>query len=562
VTFSFARALASASLRRAGALTLFLCIIWVHGAQAAREAIASAHPLATQAGMQTLAKGGNAFDAAVAVAAALGVVEPFASGLGGGGFLLLHRESDGFEVMIDARETAPGKATPTLYLGADGKPIEKASMSGMKAAGIPGEPAALAWLAERYGRLPLSVSLAPAIRLARDGFATDERFTFVVGMRKALLQDNPQLAAVFLDRGQAPAPGFMIRQPKLASTLEALATRGRDGFYTGDIARNMVAAVQAGGGIWELDDLQRYKVIERVPQRLSYRGAKITCAPLPSAGGLTLAQTLQILERFALRELDSVQRIHLVAEALRRGYQDRGRYLGDPDFVQVPAWLATRTYADRRAANIDLKRATPSEALAAMGEGDNTSHFSVVDEAGNRVAATLSINLPFGAGVMAGDTGVVLNDEMDDFATAPNAENAYRLVGGANNLVQPHKRPLSSMTPTFVEDERGVLVLGTPGGSRIISMVLLGILDYVERPDRDIERIVSAPRYHHQYLPDRIEYEPGALPPATVEGLQALGHTVQEGRRRWGNMQAVYVERATGEASAHSDPRAKGGALF
>jgi len=543
-------------------MAFLLCIIWVHGAHAAREAIASAHPLATQAGMQTLAKGGNAFDAAVAVAAALGVVEPFASGLGGGGFLLLHREADGFEVMIDARETAPGKATPTMYVGADGKPMDKASVSGMKAAGIPGEPAALAWLAEHYGRLPLSVSLAPAIRLARDGFATDERFIFVVGMRKALIQDNPQLAAVFLDHGQAPAPGFMIRQPKLAGTLEALAARGRDAFYTGDIARNMVAAVQAGGGIWELDDLQRYKVVERAPQRFTYRGAKITCAPLPSAGGLTLAQTLQILERFALRELDSVQRIHLVTEALRRGYQDRARYLGDPDFVQVPTWLATHAYADRRAASIDLKRATASEALAAMAEGDNTSHFSVVDAAGNRVAATLSINLPFGAGVMAGDTGVVLNDEMDDFAIAPDVENAYRLVGGANNLVQPYKRPLSSMTPTFVEDERGVLVLGTPGGSRIISMVLLGILDYVERTDRDIERIVSAPRYHHQYLPDRIEYEPGALPAATVEGLRALGHTVQEGRRRWGNMQAVYVERATGEASGHSDPRAKGGALF
>jgi len=549
-------------VRRTGALVLFLCIAWAHGAHAAREAIASAHPLATQAGMQTLAKGGNAFDAAVAVAAALGVVEPYASGLGGGGFLLLHRESDGLEVMIDAREIAPGRASPTLYLGADGKPIEKASVAGMKSAAIPGTPAALAWLAERYGRLPLSVSLAPAIQLAREGFATDERFGFAAGLRKALVQENPQLASVFLDHGQTPAPGFIVRQPQLANTLEILAARGRDGFYTGEVARNMVAGVQAGGGVWELDDLQRYKVIERIPQHLTYRGAKITLAALPSAGGLTLAQALQILERFPLRELDPVQRIHLVAEALRRGYQDRARYLGDPDFVQVPPWLGTRAYADRRAASIDTKRATSSEALAAMAEGDNTTHFSVVDAGGNRVAATLSINLPFGAGGMAGDTGVVLNDVMDDFTIAPNTENAYRLSGGANNLLQPYKRPLSSMTPTFVEDERGTLVLGTPGGSRIISMVLLGILDYVERSDRDIERVVSAPRYHHQYLPDRIEYEPGVLPQASIEGLQALGHTVQEGRRRWGNMQAVYVDRASGEASAYSDPRGKGGALF
>ena len=512
--------------------------------------------------MQTLAKGGNAFDAAIAVAAALGVVEPYASGLGGGGFLLLHRAADGMEVMIDAREIAPGKASAAMFLDSAGKPVDKASVSGMKAAGIPGTPAALAWLSEHYGRLPLSVSLAPAIRLARDGFATDERFAFVVGWRKALMQDNAQLAGVFLDHGQAPAPGFMVRQTQLAHTLEVLAARGRDGFYTGEIARSMVTAVQASGGIWELDDLQSYQIVERIPQRFTYHGAKITCAALPSAGGLTLAQALQILEHFPLRELDPVQRIHLVAEALRRGYQDRARYLGDPDFVQVPPWLGTRAYADRRAASIDLKHATSSDSLAALGEGDNTTHFSVVDAAGNRVAATLSINLPFGAGVMAGDTGVVLNDEMDDFATAPDAENAYRLTGGANNLVQPHKRPLSSMTPTFVEDERGVLVLGTPGGSRIISMVLLGILDYVDRPDRDIERVVSAPRYHHQYLPDRIEYEPGAFPKEWVDALQAKGHVVQEGRRRWGNMEAVFVDRATGEAMAYNDPRGKGGALF
>jgi gamma-glutamyltranspeptidase / glutathione hydrolase len=553
---------AFASSRRSGAIFLLLLVACVPGAQAAREAIASAHPLATRAGMQVLAKGGNAFDAAVAVASALAVVEPYASGLGGGGFLLLHRESDGTDVMLDAREIAPGKASPALYLGADGKPVEKASVAGMKAAGIPGIPAALVWLAERYGRLSLSVSIAPAIGLAREGFAADERFAFVVGLRKNLVQDNPQLASVFLDHGQQPAPGFVVRQPQLANTLEMLAARGRDGFYAGEIARRMVAAVQVGGGVWELEDLQRYKVVERAAQRITYRGAKITCAALPSAGGLTLAQALQILERFPLRELDPAQRIHLVTEALRRSYQDRARYLGDPDFVEPPHWLGTRAYADRRASTIDLKRATSSETLSAMGEGDNTTHFSIVDAAGNRVAATLSINLPFGAGVMAGDTGVVLNDEMDDFAILPNTENAYHLVGGANNQVQPYKRPLSSMTPTFVEDERGVLVLGTPGGSRIISMLLLGILDYVDRPDRDIERLVSAPRYHHQYLPDRIEYEPGALPQPRIDALQALGHTVQEGRRRWGNMQAVYVERASGEASAYSDPRSKGGALF
>ena len=555
---------AYSSSRLTGAILSLVLLVFLHTpAQAAREAIASAHPLATEAGLKVLARGGNAFDAAVAVAAALAVVEPYASGLGGGGFFLLHRASDDFEVMIDARETAPAKARPDLYVGADGKADDKASMEGFKAAGVPGAPAGLAWLAQRYGRLLLSATLAPAIHLAREGFPTDARYAFVVGLREGMLKRNPETARVFLDNGRAPAPGFVLRQPELARTLEAIAVHGRDGFYRGDVAARMVAAVQAGGGIWELDDLGGYRVLERAPQRFVYRGARITCASLPSSGGLTLAQSLQILERFPLGSLDAVERIHLVTEALRRGYQDRARYLGDPDFVQVPEWLSTRAYADRRAASIDPSRATSSEKLAALQrEGDNTTHFSVVDAEGNRVAATLSVNLPFGAGVIAGDTGVLLNDEMNDFAITPTTANAYGLTGGSANQVDAGKRPLSSMTPTFVEDDRGVLVLGTPGGSRIISMVLLGITDYIDNPQRDIERLVSAPRYHHQFLPDRIEYEPEAFPPAWVESLRAMGHTVQEGRRRWGNMQAVYVERASGEATAYSDPRAKGGALF
>ncbi len=512
--------------------------------------------------MQVLTQGGNAFDAAVAVASALAVVEPFASGLGGGGFFLLHRAADGFEVMVDARETAPHSARQDLYIGADGKPAGRASIEGMKAAGIPGTPAGIAWLAQRYGRLPLASSLAPAIRLAQDGYATDARYAIVAGFVQTKLRAAPRTAATFLEDGAVPEPGFILRQPELAKTMQAIAAHGRDGFYRGDVALRMAAAVQAGGGIWEKEDLERYEVVERVPQRFTYRGVRITCAPLPSAGGLTLVQSLQILERFPLSSLDPVERIHLVVEALRRGYQDRARYLGDPDFVQVPDWLGTRAYADRRAATIDPERATPSERLARMSEGENTTHFSVVDREGNRVAATLSINLPFGAGVMAGDTGVLLNDEMDDFAIAPGTTNAYQLVGGSANQIEGNKRPLSSMTPTFVEDERGLLVFGTPGGSRIISMVLLGILNYVDGGRPDIEHLVSAPRYHHQFLPDNIEYEPGAFPSTWVEALKAMGHTLREGRRSWGNMQAVYVDRASGEANSYNDPRGKGGAQF
>jgi gamma-glutamyltranspeptidase/glutathione hydrolase len=559
-----------ASRTRVVFVALLLAVAGVP-ALAGTAAIASAHPLATAAGNEIFDQGGNAFDAAVAVAAALAVVEPYSSGLGGGGFFLLNRAADGKRVVLDARETAPGAATPDMYLDADGKPQARLSIDGALAAGIPGTPAALALLAERYGRLSLAASLRPAIRLARDGFEVDSRYVTAAGFRESLLQVDAAASRIFLDNGQVPRIGFVVRQPQLAATLEALARHGRDGFYGGAVAQRLVAGVRAGGGIWELSDLAAYRVIERTPMSFTYRGARLTCVSLPSSGALVLAQALQILERFALASLPRAERDHLVTEALRRGYQDRARYLGDPDFVAPPARLATRAYADARAASIDPAKATPSAALDALApalrEGDNTTHFSIADGEGNLVAATLSINLPFGAGVMAGDTGVLLNDEMNDFSIAPRAgaadgASAYRLAGGAANAIRPGKRPVSSMTPMFVDDGRGTLVLGTPGGSRIISMLLLGVLDYVDDPTLDVERLVGAPRFHHQYLPDRIEYEPGAFDAQWIAALQAKGHTLQEGRRRWGNMQAVFVIRESGEARAHGDPRGRAGVLF
>ncbi|HZR03606.1 MAG TPA: gamma-glutamyltransferase, partial [Burkholderiales bacterium] len=454
-------------------LFAFVCSV----THAAQQAIASAHPLATRAGEEILDQGGNAFDAAVAVAAALAVVEPYASGLGGGGFFLLRRGSDDLRVMIDAREAAPGRAAPQMYLDESGKQKGRLSLDGALASGIPGTPAAIAWLTEKYGTLPLSRTLAPAIKLARDGFDVDARYVSAAGFRESLLKSDPAVAAVFLDSGAVPKVGFHIRQPALAATLETLAARGREGFYGGEIARRLVAGVKAAGGIWEAEDLARYRVIERKPQQFAYRSAHLTCASLPSSGGLVLAEALQILERFPLPELSRVDRDHLVVEAWRRGYQDRSRYMGDPDFVSAPPMLADADYAARRAESIRLDVATSSESLDAryppIAQGDNTTHFSIVDAHGNWVAATLSVNLPFGAGVLAGDTGVLLNDEMNDFSIGGDAPNAYRLTGGAANAVAPGKRPLSSMTPTFVEDERGTLVLGTPGGSRIISMVAL-----------------------------------------------------------------------------------------
>lgn len=551
--------------RSAAAFVLLLFAVHAHAA-GARYGVASAHPLATEAGEAVLADGGNAFDAAVAVAATLAVVEPYASGLGGGGFFLLHRARDGRDIVVDARETAPLAATRDMYLDRDGKLEVRASLDGARAAAIPGIPAGLAHLQREYGSMPLAALLAPAIRHAESGFAVDGRFASAAGWREAVLKNDPVAARTFLDDGKVPAKGFVVRQPGIAATLRAFAERGADGFYRGPVAERLVAAVRAGGGIWTLDDLAGYRIAEREPARIEYRGARITTAPLPSSGGLVLAQALQILECFDLASLSPTDRVHVVVEAMRRGYHDRARYMGDADFVDVPvARLASRAYAVARATTIDVERATSSAALdaaAPVGQGDHTTHFSIVDADGNRVAGTLSVNAPFGAGVVAGDTGVVLNNEMNDFAVAPAAGNLYGLTGFAANAIEPGKRPLSSMSPTFVEDTRGALVLGSPGGSRIISMVLLGIVEHMATARPDPEHLVGLPRYHHQFLPDRIEIEPGQFPPEWVKALEAKGHTVQEFRRRWGNMQAVFVDALTGEVTAAGDPRGRTGVLF
>ncbi|MCW5626665.1 MAG: gamma-glutamyltransferase [Burkholderiales bacterium] len=542
-----------------------LIAVPVHGADVQRHAVASAHPLATNAGEHVLVGGGNAFDAAVAVAATLAVVEPFASGLGGGGFFLLHRASDGFEIVVDGREQAPGAATRDMYLDADGKPDARASLDGAKAAGIPGVPAALAHLAARYGSRSLEELLGPAIALAEAGFEVDARYVAAAGWQQARMQKDPTTAAIFLDNGKVPTVGYRVRQPALANTLRAIAKQGAAGFYQGSVGRELIRSVRAGGGIWRAEDLSGYRLVEREPVRIDYRGMRITTAPLPSSGGLVMTQALGILDQFDVDGLGETDRVHLVAEALRRAYQDRSRYLGDGDFVSVPQWLSSPAYARQRSLGIDPSRATPSAALDTVPEvpqGNDTTHFSIVDAAGNRVAATLSVNGPFGAGVVAGDTGVLLNNEMDDFTVALSTSNLYGLTGEGPNIVEPGQRPHTSISPTVVDDPRGVLVLGTPGGSRIISMVLLGILEHRQHRDVDLKRIVGAPRYHHQYKPDRIEIEPGVFSQEWIAALRAKGHDVQEGRRRWGNMQGVFVDRATGQATAQGDPRGKAGVLF
>jgi len=543
---------------------LFLTPGWCPAAATAPQAaIASAHPLATRAGMEILAAGGNAFDAAVAVSAALAVVEPTGSGLGGGGFWLLHRASDGHEVMIDGRERAPLAAQRDMYLDKSGEVIPQLSVNGPLAAAIPGEPAALVHLARKYGRLPLAKSLAPAIRLARDGFAVDEHYRRATKFRLEVLRASPAAAAVFLHENDVPALGHVIKQPDLAVTLTRLADQGRDGFYAGAVAEQLVAGVHAAGGIWTKKDLTAYRVLERTPVSGDYHGLHITSAPPPSSGGVVLLTMLNILSGYDLSKLDAVTRTHVIVEAMRRAYRDRADYLGDPDFVTMPiAQLISPFYAAGLRAGIRLDQATPSSALpgtAAHPQGVDTTHFSILDKDGNRVAATLSVNYPFGSGFMPPGTGVVLNDEMDDFSAKPGTPNLYGLVGGEANAIAPGKRPLSSMTPTFLEDDKKVVILGTPGGSRIITMVLLATLDIAA--GGDAASAVSVKRFHHQFLPDVIQFEPGTLTPAMVTTLQAQGYRLKELGHSYGNMQLVWWDKRHRRASAASDPRGNGLAL-
>jgi len=438
------------------------------------------------------------------------------------------------------------------------------SVDGALAAGIPGEPAALAHLAAHYGRLPLARSLAPAVRLAREGFPVDAEYRRMAGWRLGALQASEAASDQFLLDDQVPPEGHRLRQPQLAKTLDALAEGGRQGFYAGSVAQRLVDAVQQAGGIWTLRDLAEYRVVEREPVRGGYRGLQIVSAAPPSSGGVVLVEMLNILAGFELGGLGAVERTHLLVEAMRRGYRDRADYLGDPDFVDMPLErLLHPFYAQGLARDIRLGEGgtslVPGPPLPVASEGRNTSHFSILDRAGNRVAATLSINYPFGAGLVAAGTGVLLNDEMDDFSARPGAPNVYGLVGGEANAIAGGKRMLSSMTPTFVESEEGVAILGTPGGSRIISMLLQAVLGLAE--GQGPGAWVSAPRVHHQYLPDVVELEPGALGDAERQALAAMGHRLKPLEDRYGNMQVVYWNRRSGEVSAVSDPRGIGSAV-
>ena len=522
-----------------------------------KAAIASAHYLATEAGHEILAQGGNAFDAAIAVSAALAVVEPTSSGIGGGGFWLIHRAEDGFETMVDAREQAPAAAYKDMYLDAEGNVNRDLAVNGPLAAGIPGEVAGLEHLARNYGRLPLAVSLQPAIRIAREGFPVDKKFNAIVDWRIDSIKRWPAATDAYLVDGETPPIGHIIKLPDLAWVLENIAERGAEGFYTGPVAERLVKGVREAGGIWTMEDLAAYVVKERDPIRTMYGDYELVTAPPPSSGGVAIAEILNILEPYPINELEPVLRTHLVVEAMRRAYRDRAIYLGDPDFVDIPVeMLTSQYYADGLRASIRPDRATPSSMLPGndqIPEGTDTTHFSIIDAEGNMVAATLTVNLGFGSTFMPPGTGLVVNNEMDDFSAKAGEPNAFGLIGFIANEIQPYKRPLSSMTPTFMIGKDKRAVIGTPGGSRIITMVLLGILDFMK--GNEPESWVSLPRFHHQYVPDKISAESGTFTPGQVEGLNAMGHEVEVRDSTWGNMHGAMWNLETGEVTAGSDPR-------
>lgn len=525
-----------------------------------QAAIASANAQATDAGLEVLRRGGNAFDAAVAVSATLGLVEPESSGLGGGGFFLLHVAGEGRDVFVDARERAPLAASRDMYLDAAGKADRDRATNGALAAAIPGLPAGLVHVATRYGRLPLSESLAPAMRLARRGWTFGRKNAAMLEARREAIARDAEAARLFLPAGRVPAVGTRMRNPDYAVVLQRLAGQGHDGFYRGELAARLVDGVRAKGGIWSEQDLAEYRVVEREPLRVSHRGYEIVTAPPPSSGGITLAAILNIMDGYDYAGMSRVERTHLLVEAMRRAYRDRAEYLGDPDFVAVPmALLTSRDYAAGLRAGIHPDKATPSSALPGFigaRERPETTHFSIIDSEGNLAAVTQTVNLFYGAAAVVPGTGFLLNNEMDDFSVQPGVPNAFGLVGAEANAIAPGKRPLSSMSPTFLRGKGQVAAIGTPGGSRIPTMVLLGLLELMD--GGSAQAAVSLPRFHHQYLPDRIYVEADVFDAGEQAALRARGFELEGNTEVWGNMQVVLWRQDSGAVETGSDPRWKG----
>ena len=529
--------------------------------------VVTVHHLASDAGLAVLREGGNAIDAAVASAFALAVVHPIAGNLGGGGFILF-RDHRGHATFIDFREKAPLAATEDMYLDANGDVIPKASLIGYRSIATPGSVAGLVYAEKKYGRLGLARVMAPAIRLAREGF--------VLSAEEAHELTDEDLASfaeskrIFQRDGDLYKDGETFRQPELARTLERIAHDPED-FYHGAMARELVDELKLGGALLTLEDLAQYNVVERAPVTGSFHNYTILSAPPPSSGGIVLLSALNILEGYDLRSLGdrSPTAIHFIAEAYRRAYMDRGEYLGDPDYNHIPtAELTSKQYAAAWRASIDTAKASSSAALlrpagfvppapttaGSRREPNHTTHLSVVDKDGNAVSLTTTLNDNFGSCVTAGKLGILLNDEMDDFAAKRGVPNLYGLIQGPADAIAPGKRPLSAMTPTIVlEDGKLRFVLGSPGGSRIITTVTNIFLSAAEG-GLNIQQAVDAPRFHHQYLPDRLSLEEG-FPQATLDGLRAMGYELDLGEKHWSNGECIAVDKKTGELEGGQDHR-------
>jgi len=512
--------------------------------------VVTAHPQATEAGIEMLKKGGNAFDAAAATALALGVVEPGSSGFGGGGFFLLYIAKADRYVMIDARETAPG-------LAGHGEVYEtQSSIDGPQSAGVPGLPAGLDRLVTRYGNLKRADVTAPAIRLAREGFTVSPHLASMIQWRGQVFNDSAR--AIFMKK-----QGETVRQTALADTLARFSAKGAADFYRGETAGHLVADMQRDGGLIRLQDLAAYRAIEREPVIFDYHGFHFVSAALPSSGGMTLAHIFGQLKGDELSSLNRADRTHLLIEAMKRAYRDRNARLGDSDFIAIAKNYLDPLRLQALRASIHMDQATASEKLTGfaepIGASVDTTHFSIIDGEGNMVSATLSINYGFGSGYLSPSTGILLNDEMDDFATKPGQPNAYGLVQGEANGVAPGKRMLSSMTPTFVIGPDRTFIVGTPGGSRIISMLLLASVGFMLDESLPADW-VHAGRFHHQFLPDVVEHEPDAFTPALAADLKKRGHLLKPMARQYGNMQAILWDRNSGKLSGISDSRGEGAA--
>ncbi len=551
----------------------------VHPAHASKGMVATVQPEASKVGVAIMQQGGNAVDAAVAVGFALEVVYPEAGNIAGGGFMLFRR-ADGEVHFLDYREKAPAKAAANMYQDDKGNVVPGLSTIGYKSVAVPGSVAGMVYAQQHWGKLTLKQVMEPAIRLARDGYVLEYEQTR--SFHDPDLAKFPESRRIFQRDGNYYQPGDTFKQPELAKTLERIAANPDD-FYHGALARELAAAIQKGGGLVTADDLAHYEVKERPPIRGTYRGYEIISAPPPSSGGVALIEILNILEGYDLTKegADSAEAIHLTAEAYERAFFDRAEFMGDPDFSKIPvAQLIDKRYGNAWRETIAVRKATPSADIrrpsvfsqldsyasshpqpVSFVEPDHTTHYSIVDAEGNAVSVTTTLNDSFGSHVTADGLGFLLNDEMDDFSSKPGVPNMYGLIQGPANAIGPNKRPLSAMTPTIVlKDGKLFLVLGSPGGPTIITTVanvLMGVVDY----GLNIQQAVNAPRFHNQWMPDKILVEPTGISPDTIGILERMGHKIDKARGFWGDAECIAIDDKTGERLGASDGRNQGKAI-